>query len=74
MISSDGIVYEKNISDRIIGLIDRVCTHIAALGGQVHGLDNNQTGYFFRARMATPRWNQNRLTEKLGRSFQHHEN
>ncbi|MFD0750770.1 NAD-dependent epimerase/dehydratase family protein [Mucilaginibacter calamicampi] len=55
------------------GLIgSEVCVHFAALGWEVHGLDNNQRAVFFGPQGDT-RWNQNRLKEKLGQSFIHHE-
>src|ERR1700761_8784857 len=55
------------------GLIgSEVCVYFAALGWQIHGLDNNQRAVFFGPQGDT-RWNQNRLTEKLGNAFQHHE-
>ena len=55
------------------GLIgSEVCIHFAALGWEVHGLDNNQRAVFFGPQGDT-RWNQNRLKEKLGEAFIHHE-
>ncbi|MGY3213804.1 NAD-dependent epimerase/dehydratase family protein [Mucilaginibacter sp. HD30] len=55
------------------GLIgSEVCIHFAELGWQIHGLDNNQRAVFFGPQGDT-RWNQNRLKEKLGESFIHHE-
>lgn len=55
------------------GLIgSEVCVHFATLGWEVHGLDNNQRAVFFGPQGDT-RWNQNRLKEKLGQSFVHHE-
>jgi CDP-paratose 2-epimerase len=54
------------------GLIgSEVCTHFAALGWQIHGLDNNQRAVFFGPQGDT-RWNQLRLTEKMP-GFTHHE-
>jgi CDP-paratose 2-epimerase len=56
------------------GLIgSEVCMHFAELGWQVHGLDNNQRAIFFGPQGDT-RWNQDRLINKLGNSFHHHEN
>jgi CDP-paratose 2-epimerase len=55
------------------GLIgSEVSVHFAALGWQVHGMDNNQRAVFFGPQGDT-RWNQGRLIEKLGSSFEHHE-
>jgi len=55
------------------GLIgSEVCIHFAALGWEIHGLDNNQRAVFFGPQGDT-RWNQQRLKEKLGESFIHHE-
>jgi len=55
------------------GLIgSEVCIHFAALGWEVHGLDNNQRAVFFGPQGDT-RWNQNRLKQKLGETFIHHE-
>jgi CDP-paratose 2-epimerase len=55
------------------GLIgSEVCVHFAALGWQIHGLDNNQRAVFFGPQGDT-RWNQTRLAEKLGSAFHHHE-
>lgn len=55
------------------GLIgSEVCIHFAALGWEIHGLDNNQRAVFFGPQGDT-RWNQNRLKEKLGDGFIHHE-
>jgi len=55
------------------GLIgSEVCTFFAADGWQVHGVDNNQRAVFFGPQGDT-RWNQSRLTERLGKSFIHHE-
>jgi CDP-paratose 2-epimerase len=64
----------KNIlvtgSSGLIG--SEVCIYFAALGWQVHGLDNNQRAVFFGPQGDT-RWNQNRLQHQLGAGFQHHE-
>lgn len=55
------------------GLIgSEVCVHFAALGWQIHGVDNNQRAVFFGPNGDT-RWNQNRLTESLGNVFHHRE-
>ncbi len=55
------------------GLIgSEVSVYFASLGWQIHGLDNNQRAVFFGPQGDT-RWNQNRLAQKLGKSFQHHE-
>jgi CDP-paratose 2-epimerase len=55
------------------GLIgSEVCIHFATLGWEVHGLDNNQRAVFFGP-LGDTRWNQNRLKEKLGEAFSHHE-
>jgi CDP-paratose 2-epimerase len=55
------------------GLIgSEVCIHFATLGWQVHGVDNNQRAVFFGPQGDT-RWNQNRLKDKLGDRFVHHE-
>jgi CDP-paratose 2-epimerase len=55
------------------GLIgSEVCIHFAALGWQIHGVDNNQRAVFFGPQGDT-RWNQSRLAEILGKSFHHHE-
>ena len=55
------------------GLIgSEVCVYFAGLGWQVHGVDNNQRAVFFGPQGDT-RWNQRRLTDKLGGSFHHHE-
>ncbi|MCP9888690.1 NAD-dependent epimerase/dehydratase family protein [Cyanobium sp. ATX 6A2] len=55
------------------GLIgSEVCSHFAALGWQVFGLDNNQRAVFFGDAGDT-RWNQRRLQEQLGDRFVHQE-
>jgi CDP-paratose 2-epimerase len=55
------------------GLIgSEVCIYFAENGWEIHGLDNNQRAVFFGPQGDT-RWNQNRLAERLGRSFHHHE-
>lgn len=55
------------------GLIgSEVCVHFAALGWEIHGVDNNQRAVFFGPQGDT-RWNQGRLAESLGKSFKHHE-
>jgi CDP-paratose 2-epimerase len=55
------------------GLIgSEVCVHFAALGWEIHGVDNNQRAVFFGPQGDT-RWNQSRLAEMLGKSFHHHE-
>ena len=55
------------------GLIgSEVSVHFAGLGWQVNGLDNNQRAVFFGPQGDT-RWNQSRLSERLGSSFIHHE-
>ena len=55
------------------GLIgSEVCVHFAGLGWQIHGVDNNQRAVFFGPQGDT-RWNQGRLAQSLGASFQHHE-
>ena len=55
------------------GLIgSEVCSHFAALGWKVFGLDNNQRAVFFGDSGDT-RWNQRRLQEQLGDRFIHHE-
>lgn len=55
------------------GLIgSEVCIHFAALGWQIHGVDNNQRAVFFGPQGDT-RWNQGRLAETLGSDFHHHE-
>ncbi|MDB4678054.1 NAD-dependent epimerase/dehydratase family protein [Synechococcus sp. AH-551-A21] len=55
------------------GLIgSEVCSHFAALGWKVFGLDNNQRAVFFGDSGDT-RWNQRRLQEQLGDRFVHQE-
>ncbi|PKV75522.1 NAD-dependent epimerase/dehydratase family protein [Pontibacter ramchanderi] len=55
------------------GLIgSEVVVFFAELGWKVHGLDNNQRAVFFGSSGDT-RWNQYRLIDELGGSFQHHE-
>src|ERR1035438_10222597 len=56
------------------GLIgSEVCVYFGReLGFTIHGLDNNQRAVFFGPQGDT-RWNQSRLAEQLGGSFQHHE-
>ena len=55
------------------GLIgSEVCYHFAALGWEIHGVDNNQRAIFFGAQGDT-RWNQNRIQTDLGAKFIHHE-
>ena len=55
------------------GLIgSEVSVFFASQGWQVHGVDNNQRAVFFGPQGDT-RWNQQRLAEKLGSSFGHHE-
>lgn len=54
------------------GLIgSEVCTHFAAAGYLVHGLDNNQRAVFFGPQGDT-RWNQERLQRDVP-GFTHHE-
>jgi CDP-paratose 2-epimerase len=54
------------------GLIgSEVCIHFAALGWEIHGIDNNQRAVFFGPQGDT-RWNQKRL-EKTIASYTHHE-
>lgn len=54
------------------GLIGaEVCSHFAALGYSVHGLDNNQRAVFFGPAGDT-RWNQRRLEREVP-GFVHHE-
>ena len=54
------------------GLIgSEVCLHFAALGWEIHGLDNNQRAVFFGEQGDT-RWNQERLVGLIP-GFQHHE-
>lgn len=53
------------------GLIgSEVCTYFAENGWMVYGIDNNQRAVFFGPQGDT-RWNQKRLSEKLGNSFHH---
>lgn len=55
------------------GLIgSEVCIYFAALGWEIHGVDNNQRAFFFGPQGDT-RWNQNRLAATLGKAFIHHE-
>jgi CDP-paratose 2-epimerase len=55
------------------GLIgSEVCIHFAGLGWEIHGIDNNQRAVFFGPQGDT-RWNQNRLAQKIGKTFVHHE-
>jgi CDP-paratose 2-epimerase len=55
------------------GLIgSEVAVFFAGQGWKIHGVDNNQRAVFFGAQGDT-RWNQSRLAEKLGQSFEHHE-
>ncbi|WP_158993205.1 NAD-dependent epimerase/dehydratase family protein [Mucilaginibacter sp. L196] len=55
------------------GLIgSEVCVFFSKLGWQIHGVDNNQRAVFFGPQGDT-RWNQNRLSEKLENTFEHHE-
>jgi CDP-paratose 2-epimerase len=54
------------------GLIgSEVCTHFAALGWEIHGVDNNQRAVFFGP-AGDNRWNQSRLENEL-KNFYHHE-
>ena len=54
------------------GLIgSEVCLHFAALGWQIHGVDNNQRSIFF-GQQGDTRWNQQRL-QSLIKGFVHHE-
>src|SRR5205807_10334865 len=54
------------------GLIgSEVCVHLANLGWDIHGVDNNQRAVFFGPSGDT-RWNQSRL-EKTLKNFEHHE-
>lgn len=54
------------------GLIgSEMCTHFAARGWKIHGLDNNQREVFFGPQGDT-RWNQQRLATAI-RGFEHHE-
>jgi CDP-paratose 2-epimerase len=53
------------------GLIgSEVCTFFAENGWMVYGMDNNQRAVFFGPQGDT-RWNQKRLSEKLGQKFHH---
>jgi CDP-paratose 2-epimerase len=53
------------------GLIgSEVCTYFAENGWLVYGIDSNQRAVFFGPQGDT-RWNQRRLSEKLGKRFQH---
>ena len=55
------------------GLIgSEVVIHFAQKGWTVHGVDNNQRAVFFGPQGDT-RWNQQRLSESLGKTFEHHE-
>lgn len=55
------------------GLIgSEVCTYFAENGWMVYGIDSNQRAVFFGPQGDT-RWNQERLSEKLGKMFHHHE-
>lgn len=55
------------------GLIgSEVSVYFAARGWKIHGVDNNQRAVFFGPQGDT-RWNQSRLGESLGSSFEHHE-
>jgi CDP-paratose 2-epimerase len=56
------------------GLIgSEVCTYFSReLGWAIHGADNNGRRHFFGPQGDT-RWNQQRLQDKLGGSFTHHE-
>jgi len=54
------------------GLIgSEVCIHLATLGWEIHGLDNNQRSVFFGPQGDT-RWNQKRLEYSI-KNFIHHE-
>src|ERR1700744_2262450 len=54
------------------GLIgSEVCVYFAALGWQIHGLDNNQRAVFFGPQGDT-RWNQERLAREIP-GYTHHE-
>lgn len=54
------------------GLVgSEVCIHFAALGYEVHGIDNNQRAVFFGPQGDT-RWNQQRLQSAIT-GFVHHE-
>src|SRR3954469_20832926 len=53
------------------GLIgSEVCTYFAENGWMVYGIDSNQRAVFFGPQGDT-RWNQGRLSEKLGIRFHH---
>jgi CDP-paratose 2-epimerase len=53
------------------GLIgSEVCTYFAENGWMIYGIDSNQRAVFFGPQGDT-RWNQNRLSMKLGKRFQH---
>ena len=53
------------------GLIgSEVCTYFAENGWMIYGIDSNQRAVFFGPQGDT-RWNQQRLSQKLGNSFQH---
>ena len=53
------------------GLIgSEVCTYFADNGWMVYGIDNNQRAVFFGPQGDT-RWNQQRLSQKLGNRFHH---
>ncbi len=54
------------------GLVgSEVCMHFAAIGWEIHGLDNNQRAVFFGPQGDT-RWNQQRLASTI-KNFHHHE-
>jgi CDP-paratose 2-epimerase len=48
-----------------------MCTHFAAKGWEIHGLDNNQRAVFFGPQGDT-RWNQERLAATI-KQYRHHE-
>ena len=55
------------------GLIgSEVCIYFAAMGWEIYGIDNNQRAIFF-GQQGDTRWNQDRLSKKLGNSFHHQE-
>src|SRR6201996_5092028 len=55
------------------GLIgSEVSVYFAQQGWKIHGVDNNQRAVFF-GQQGDTRWNQSRLAEQLGKSFEHHE-
>jgi CDP-paratose 2-epimerase len=55
------------------GLIgSEVCTYFAENGWMVYGIDSNQRAIFFGPQGDT-RWNQGRLSAKLGNAFRHNE-